>query len=289
MSPDGKRLFVANGGESGAGSILVIDIDGDANTAVADIPLDAPATGITVDHKGVVSAVMSLAGYGGSGALVTADPATFRVTTTSIGSDPRDVSAGRGGGLYVAHGSTVSVVKPPRASATIDTDVAPQGFIRVFVNPAGTVACAIAAGDTSGSFFLIDTAARSVIQRVFIEEFPDSGAFSPDGRLLYIAEESRVSVFDAVSGEPLHQIALSENPIDFALAPDGRHAYLANQLAGSVSIIDLEARELTNEVDVGKLPIAVAASPDGRRLYVSNSGSATVSVVALDGPGVTQK
>ncbi|MGD9525252.1 MAG: YncE family protein [Dehalococcoidia bacterium] len=288
VSADGKRLFVANGARSGIGSIVVVDLDEDVNSIVAEIPLDAPVTGMTVDRNGDVSATVDLSGYGGSGALLTVDATTFKVDTTPISSGPRDVSVGSAGQLYIAHNSVVSVVRPSRRSATIDVNAAPLSLIRVFVNAAGTTACAIAAGDTSGAFLLIDTDTRTIVRRVSTEEFPDAGAFSPDGRVLYIAEESRLSVFDASSGEYLRQIPLSENPIDFALAPDGRTAYLANQLAGSVSIVDLEAGELVNEVGVGKSPVAIALSPDGRRLYVSNSGSATVSVVALDGPGTSQ-
>jgi YVTN family beta-propeller protein len=105
-------------------------------------------------------------------------------------------------------------------------------------------------------------------------------AYSPDGKLLYVATGDSGSV-DVLSTRDWHRIAhISLNGrVDkesfaaaLVLSDKGKTLYVIDQANWRVVAIDTLTRTKVANLATGVNPIALCLSPDGGRLYVANSG-----------------
>ena len=113
---------------------------------------------------------------------------------------------------------------------------------------------------------------------------PVSVVSSPDGKTLYIAEQTanQIAVFDIASGKVSGVIAVAQRPMGIAVAPAGDRLYVTSAAAqGKVQAVDLSQNKVAATIDVGHTPNAVAVSPDGKRLYVCNQFDNNVSIIDL--------
>ena len=94
---------------------------------------------------------------------------------------------------------------------------------------------------------------------------PWSVAFSPNGSVAYVANESpnNVSVIDVGTENVTNTINVGDDPNSVAFSPDGLVAYVANGNSANVSVIDVDTENVTNTINVGRNPWSVAFSPDG--------------------------
>src|SRR5262249_17316189 len=98
-------------------------------------------------------------------------------------------------------------------------------------------------------------------------------AYSPDGKLLAVANGSAVSVHDAPSGEFLFAFWAGPGFVTVCFAGRGR-AVAASDLTGTVSIWDLAlGRQVFKRVASGWMVTGLAASPDGPLLATGDSDS----------------
>jgi YVTN family beta-propeller protein len=117
---------------------------------------------------------------------------------------------------------------------------------------------------------------------------PSALAFSPDGRILYAAEqdENQVDLLDPETGKALAHIPCGgAQPTGIALAPDGRTLAAANSFSGSLGILDTAARTLRGSVSLPGMPYEVVVAADGTA-FVSVSQLDQVAVVDLAGQKV---
>lgn len=108
--------------------------------------------------------------------------------------------------------------------------------------------------------------------------------------LLYVAQTTGVTGFDAVTGEQSATLPTSLTPAgSIAFSPDGTTVYAAvggypgsgaTNTAGELDVIDSATNTITAQIPVGDDPTGVAVSPDGATIYVADFGSAAVSVVS---------
>jgi YVTN family beta-propeller protein len=70
-------------------------------------------------------------------------------------------------------------------------------------------------------------------------------------------------------------------PAALAFSPDGKRVYVANQSSNNVSIIDTTTTPITlvDTVAVGIRPVSADVTQDGKYVYVVNAGSNSVSVI----------
>jgi uncharacterized protein (TIGR03437 family) len=130
------------------------------------------------------------------------------------------------------------------------------------------------------------------IATIFAGQAPGALAASPDGSLLYVANEGSndVSVIDIAQRKAVFPpISVGATPVDLEISSDGRFVYAVNQdeVPGTISVIDTALRKVTKTLTVGASPQQLAIAPNGTTAYVPNRGSGTLSIVDLSQNAVT--
>ena len=77
-----------------------------------------------------------------------------------------------------------------------------------------------------------------------------------------------VSVIDRKSGNLITQIPCEKGAEGMAFTPDGKQLWVANQSAGSMSIINLATHQVSGRFDLPGMPVRIRFSRDGKRAYV---------------------
>ena len=115
-------------------------------------------------------------------------------------------------------------------------------------------------------------------------EFYAGVAYSPDGKLLYVAtgDSGAVDVWATADWHRIARINLngaSQGHIykesfaaSLVLTKNGRRLYVIDQANWRVVVIDTATKTKVATLATGVNPIAICLSPDDRRLYVANSG-----------------
>lgn len=127
----------------------------------------------------------------------------------------------------------------------------------------------------------MDAASRRVVSTIPLSDLVDRMAFAADGRYLYVAGSSGLTVVDPQQLVVMRSFVLDSNPWDVAVSPSGDRAYVTYQLDDALGEIDLQTGRTVAVIKVGRLPQDLALSPAGDTAYVTDSGSGTVSVVAI--------
>ncbi len=109
-------------------------------------------------------------------------------------------------------------------------------------------------------------------------------AYSPDGKLLYVAtgDSGAVEIFRTDTWRKLARISLN-GPVQghlynesfaaaMVLSPRGDRLYVLDQANWRFVLIDVERKSIIGSLSTGVNPLALCLSPDGGRLYVANSG-----------------
>jgi YVTN family beta-propeller protein len=115
-------------------------------------------------------------------------------------------------------------------------------------------------------------------------EFYTGAAYSPDGKLLYVATGdsgavevrattdwhriARINLNGALRGH-IYQESFAASLV---LTKDGRTLYVIDQANWRVVVIDTATKTKVATLATGINPIAICLSPDDKRLYVANSG-----------------
>ena len=253
ISPDGRKLYVANQGSVSMISTVTNKVLVPSNS----YPRTAPAVA-----QGIVASPDGKRVYVGAGTsgVVAMDAAliqpisTESITgftvggTTQIGPQALAVSPD-GARLYVADNLADGVVR----IVTLDN----RQFVSSSAFGAGLVPVGVAA--------------------------------SPDGARVYVAvvdpkrvDSDFIAVLDPRTGVASPSkivIALGAAPTSIAFAPDGRTAYVANRGANTVSVIDTATSAVTASISGLRAPTGIAVSPDGATVWVANSGDDTVATI----------
>jgi YVTN family beta-propeller protein len=115
-------------------------------------------------------------------------------------------------------------------------------------------------------------------------EFYAGVAYSPDGKLLYVAtgDSGAVDVWTTANWHRVARINLNgasqariykeSFAASLVLTKNGRRLYVIDQANWRVVVIDTATKTKVATLATGVNPIAICLSPDVRRLYVANSG-----------------
>jgi YVTN family beta-propeller protein len=140
---------------------------------------------------------------------------------------------------------------------------------------------AILSAEYAGVLVKIDMNRLAVIDRLVVGGSPTDVRLAPDGRVVYVANQSRngVSVVDPVTMREVRFIPTGLGAHGLAVSRDARSLYVTNRLEGTLSVIDFARRRVVATWRIGGSPDMIAVSPDGGRLWISNRFNGTISVV----------
>lgn len=136
-----------------------------------------------------------------------------------------------------------------------------------------------AAGDSTD---VIDPATNTVVGRIRDIVIPHGVAGAPDGRYLYLTNESlhTVDAVDALTLRVVRRVPLSGRPNNIAITPDGRKLYAAiAQAPGAVDVIDTATMTNVKSVAVTGAIHNVYVTPDGKYAVAGSIPEKTISVV----------
>ncbi len=133
----------------------------------------------------------------------------------------------------------------------------------------------------SGWLVTIDLATLAVTNGLNIGGKPVDLKLSPDGTVVFNANETRngVSVVDVASFQEIAFIPTGAGTHGLYPSRDGAQLYVSNRLAGSVSVIDFASRALVDTWTFGGSPDMGGVSADGTQLWLSGRYSGEVYVL----------
>ena len=215
LSPDGRRLYVAN---EDAGTASIVDVR--SGRVATTIPVGREPEGVRVSSDGRTAFVTSEAGN----AVFALDTRRGQVRArTTVGARPRDVAVTADGARYYVStevGGTVDVVDARRdtvfAHIALPDGAKPMGLA---LSPDG--ATLYVATGRHRTIEFVDTRTRAVTGSVVVGARPWGIALAAGGRKLYVANGSSndVSVIDVAARRVVATIPVGALPWGVAVAP----------------------------------------------------------------------
>ena len=132
---------------------------------------------------------------------------------------------------------------------------------------------------------LIDTETFKVVMDIDAGERPTRARLQNDERYLWVgnnatrAEQSGVTIIDAVERKPLTFISTGKGHHEIAFSDDDRYAFVSNRNSGTVTVIDVQTQQKVTDLETGPVPISLAFSPLGKAVYVADGKDGTITVV----------
>jgi YVTN family beta-propeller protein len=145
------------------------------------------------------------------------------------------------------------------------------------------------AENLSNKVAVVDLAAKHVVTKIEVGEYPYDCLVAPDGKRVYVSNwgARNLSVIDTASNSVSGTIATGDHPNDLEITRDGKTLYVANANSNSVSVIDttqlkeIEAisTALHPKAPIGSTPNAVALTPDEKTLFVANADNNNIAMI----------
>ena len=115
------------------------------------------------------------------------------------------------------------------------------------------------------------------------DERPQGGAFSHDGKLLYLTNSNgnSISIIDAVQKQRVGTIPTGRGPGRIALTPDGSLLVYNLQAGEAIGFADPKTRNEITRVSLGGPPLSMHLSEDGERAYLGVQSLDKIYVVSV--------
>ena len=137
----------------------------------------------------------------------------------------------------------------------------------------------------AGQVAIVDAVKFKVVRDIDAGAEPVRVAIQPDGRYLWVGNNSRdpnksgVTVIDAHSFEPVKSFATGKGHHEIEFSADSRHAFVTNRDSGTVSVFDVANMKKLRDVATGPQPISIALSPLSKALYVTDGEAGTITAI----------
>jgi YVTN family beta-propeller protein len=266
VTPDGKHVYVANGGSQ---NVSVIDTT--TNTVVTGtgfpIPVQPFPLALAVNPDGKHVYVANYSYFAANPVWVidrTTNPNTVVATPGTAGSAPLALAVNPDGKhVYVANSGSNNVSVIDTTSNTVVATVPVLGPNGVAVTPNGKYVYVTKSGTVS----VIDMATTppSVVGAVRVGSNPYGVGVTPDGKHVYVANDDvpgTVSVIDTTSNTVVATVPVGSSPVEVAITPDGKHVYAGGY--NNVSVIDTTSNTVVATVPLaGVSGIGIVPPPPG--------------------------
>ena len=139
----------------------------------------------------------------------------------------------------------------------------------------------IASCEFSGQVVKVDTETMEVVARVNVGSLPIDVKLSPDGTVLYVANQGRHGV-SLVDPETMTEIGFLRTGLGahgLNVSRDAATLFVSNRMEGTISVIDFATRSVRETWWVGGSPDMIQVSADGTQLWTSNRFHGSVSVI----------
>ena len=129
---------------------------------------------------------------------------------------------------------------------------------------------------------IIDPVTNTVVGEITGIERAHGAAPSPDGRAIYVANESTntVDVVDVAMLKVTKKVELVGRPNNIAITPNGRKVYVAiAQSPGALQVIDTSTNEISATISVHGGVHNTYVTPDGKYAVAGMIGARNITVV----------
>jgi YVTN family beta-propeller protein len=134
----------------------------------------------------------------------------------------------------------------------------------------------------AGQVAVVDTGNFKVIQDIDAGPEPVRVALQPDGRYLWIGNNSTdggVTVIDTQSLKPVLTAATGAGHHEITFSDDSRWAFVSNRDAGTVSVFDVASLRMVKDLRTGSQPLSLAYSSLAGALYVADGRDGSITVI----------
>ncbi len=273
LSPDGKRLYVAN---AGSDDVTVIDTSDDAVAATVKtgkrplLPCVAQS-GLVYVPSGPDEAVTVLSSDGQA------------IAKFPVGKAPHDIAVSPDGcWAYqpnsASHTVTVIDARSQRALGEVPVGLAPG---HVAFTPDSRYA--YIANTLSDDVSVMSTTNHEVIGTISAGAGAHLPVLDHAGRFGYVANfaSDDLTVWDTATHRVAARIHVGIYPHFFAFSPDNRWVVASNTGESSVCLIATDKAETVATIEVGQAPAHIAFDPDGVCAFIGCEISDQVAVVEL--------
>lgn len=160
-------------------------------------------------------------------------------------------------------------------------DIPHRGVNHADFSPDGNTM--VASCEFSGYLVRIDLNTMEITGELNVQGKPVDMKLSPDGSVMYNANENRdgVSVVDYQSPTMAEQQFIPTGDGTHGLYPsrDGTKLYISNRLGGTVSVLDFATKQIVDTWTTGGSPDMGGVSTDGTQLWLSGRYHSEVYVI----------
>ena len=139
----------------------------------------------------------------------------------------------------------------------------------------------MASCEFSGQVVKIDTETMTLVGRADVGSLPIDVKLSPDGKVLYVANQGRhgVSLVDPETMTEIGFLRTGTGAHGLNVSRDAATLFVSNRMEGTISVIDFATRTVRQTWQVGGSPDMIQVSADGGQLWTSNRFHGSVSVI----------
>lgn len=253
VSPDGSKAYIANWKDS---TVSVIDT---ASFKVTTFSVPSGPEGIVISPDGKKAYVANR----GVDKVSVVDTATNKIIDT-VSLPAKSALVGiavspDGKKVYTANGGLYSVSVIDTATKSAKSLSIPGSPINVVVGRDGKK---VYVSTLSGMVYAIDTATNNVKQMAKLGELLWGVDISPDGKKLYVTDNSlygsNVAVIDTATNQ-VTTVSINGDLTGVSVTPDGKKVYVTDDINKNVHLIDTA----TNKVTLSPIPVGNGPLPLG--------------------------
>jgi WD40 repeat protein len=275
-SADGTRLLTASG-------------DGTARLWRVDAEAALPLLNLSGHRNGVVGAALAA---DGRGALTADAQGTVRIWDTGVTGDAEWLNLPSedvwlSSVIYDPTGETILGSTPSGRTTIWDADTGVElltlaahgpvpgfsgvpGVAAMSVSPDGTL---VATGGRDATVRVWSRASGDQLEELRVGDWVEDVQFSPDGRLLAVAEGEAVRIFDVASWDRVTSLTHDRFVLSAKFTPDGRRL-VSGSWDGTVRVWEVATWEEVRRIEVGWQVNDVGLDPEGHVVGAGGDGGA---------------
>ena len=192
--------------------------------------------------------------------------------------------------------TVITTLSPIKTSTPIQRDSQAARYqvssSAVAVSPDGSIVAAV--NPDSDSVTLVDATTLTVLQEITVGDDPRTIAFTPDSRLLLVANRgsASVSIVPVDEAGDISHVAVGLMP--YGVVTDGKRVFVAEFALGNIGLIELSTGKAVRRLPVDPFPAGLAISSEGRsdgrpsgRLLVTHFFTGQVTAIDLESLSVS--